>query len=360
MNPFYLLLFLLFVGCSSGSKNLHPKMKLRPTETPIALLPKHEDLSSNLVLTFELEYPPEMKENLKPKFLMNAIAHSLKTIYLMGYTLPKIDTSDLRASHCDAYKVKKMNLECTSKSHKKAWNPQKTKESLSQYYWAHRFNEDFLTDWGDKFGVFITFVREHSSDLELLGVDSSDPSQHKMNFKFSRMSEKPNYHFPIFKLTILEQRLPTIELSSVFSFFAVKKTDGYLAPIMTVSPEFQSFKRKNVILVTQEQGEDYVSRIKALYQSLNVENYLGCPIRLNECHFPEFVNFKDETKVDSYYYERGNRDHILGLLMLAHTKFVQEPPQGNKITFTYTIDMKTLMSSYKIMPNRAFLETIQE
>lgn len=335
-------------------------MKLRPTETPLTLLNKHDDLTSNLVITFELEYPPETQEQLKPKLLMNAIAHSLKTIYLMGYTPPKIDTSDLRASHCETYKVKKMHLECAGNGNEKAWNPRKTKVSLSQYYWAHRFNEDFLTDWGDKFGVFITFVREHSSDLELLAVDSSDPAIHKMNFKFSRISASPNYHFPIFKLTILEQRQPTIELSSVFPYFAVKKTEGYLAPIVNVSSEFQSFKRKNVVLVTKEQGEAYIARIQALYQTLKVEGYLGCPIKLNQCHFPEVVNFKDESKVDAYYYDRGNRDHILGLLMLAHAQFTQDPPQGNKITFSYTIDMKTLMNSYQIMPNRAFLKTIEE
>jgi hypothetical protein len=355
-----IITLILFSACSSKELNLNPKMRLRPSEAPLNLIHKHDDLSSEIKLNFELNYPDNIKldkfKEEKKRLLKNAHILALKTVYLMGYTTPPIDVSDFRTAKCEAFKVKKMHLVCTDPDNPMAWIPQKSLIPLPEYYWTTRFHEDYLLNWSEKFGVYISFKSENTSDLELLPSESGQ----EFNFKISRITTKPNLKFPYFYLKILEQRNPTIDLSLAISYLATKKTDGFLAPITQLSPDFENLKRKNILLIKKSQSEDNLRKIKEVMVTNEFNRLNICPFNLNACDHPNGIDFKDVKKVHEYIYNQNVRNHIWGLILLAHTTIKHTPKTTEeKDIIKATIDMKSIMSSYRIMPVKTFKEMIE-
>lgn len=351
---------LLLSSCSTKELNLNPKMRLRTSESPVNLIEKHEDLASPLTLNFELNYPvsllAEKYQKERAQILENGMALVIKTIYLLGHTPRPVDVSDYRTSGCKAYKVKKMHLVCGKENDPKSWIPKKNSETLSEFYWSHRFHEDYLFNWSEKFGVFINFIKNRSSDLELV---PNENSSYEFNFRISRISLKPNDEFPQFQLKILEQRNPTIELAYAFSYFATKKTEGFLAPITHLSSDFEEMKKKNLVLIKSRQFDELHQNIKALNKNHLLIKHNYCPLNLNMCDYPNRIDFKDEKKVNDYIFDLNLRNHIWGLLLLGHTKLEKISDQPQKAQIKATIDMKALLNSYKIMPTRAYREMIE-
>ncbi len=351
---------LFLSSCSTKELNLNPKMRLRTTETPVNLIEKHDDLTSPLTLNFELNYPVSLQnekyQKERAQILENGMALAIKTIYLLGHTARPIDVSDYRTSGCEAYKVKKMHLVCGKVNDPKSWVPGKRTESLSEFYWSNRFHEDYLFNWSEKFGIYINFIKNRSSDLELV---ANEKSAYEFNFKISRISLKPNDQIPLFQLKILEQRNPTIELAYAFSYFATKKTEGFLAPITHLSTDFEEMKKKNLVLIKSSQFDELHQNIKALSKNhlLNMHNY--CPLNLNLCDYPNRIDFKDEKKVNDYIFDLNLRNHIWGLLLLGHTKLEKISDNQQKAQIRATLDMKAIMNSYKIIPTRAYREMIE-
>ena len=351
---------ILLSACSSKELNLNPKMRLRPTEASLNLINKHDELSSEIKLNFELNYPDNLKldkfKEEKARLLKNAYVLALKTVYLMGYTTPPIDVSDFRTAKCDAFKVKKMHLICTDSDNPMAWVPKKSLIPLTEYYWTTRFHEDFLMDWTEKYGVYISFKSENTSDLELVPSESGQ----EFNFKISRITSKPNFKYPYFYLKILEQRNPTIDLGLAISYLAIKKTDGFLAPITQLSPDFENFKRKNILLIKNTQSENILLKVKEIMVTNELNRLNTCPFNLNACDYTNWIDFKDEKKVHDYIYNQNVRNHIWGLLLLAHTTIEHNPSTtGEKDLIKITIDMKSIMSSYKILPVKTYKEMIE-
>jgi len=358
---------LLLCSCSTKELNLNPKMRLRTSEAPLSLIQRHDDLKATLKLKFDLEYPAsfqgEKNQPQRNRLLENGVALAIKTIYLMGLTMKPIDVSDYRTSGCKAYKVKKMHLVCANVDNPKAWVPGKNLQTLSEFYWTSRFHEDFLQDMSEKFGVYLRFKSERSSDLELIPLEANEAgttNSNEISFKISRLHLSPNQQFPQFHLKILEQRHPTIELGLALSYFATKKSEGFLAPITQLSPDFEEIKTKNVVLIKTEQADEVIKRIKELVLQNNLTQHRYCPLNLNYCDYPNRIDYKDEKKVHDYIFDQSFRNHIWGLLLLAHTKIEHLPLNKQKVQILVTLDMNTLMTTYKLMPIRAYRELIEK
>jgi hypothetical protein len=356
MNLFRALITTALISSCSSPKNLNLVRKLRPTEVPLSLLDFKQTIDKKFNLTFELDYHQASKSD-QEKMLLSAKAQALKTIYLMGYTQSTLDVSDLRSAKCSSFKLKNEELECGNNHPEIEWNKDDKNVTLPQFYWSRRFQERYLEDLADKPGVFISFVKNYESDLELLSVSSKE-DVHFINFKFARIATSPKTTFPVFKLIILEQKSPYLEISLLKPYLATKKTDGYLAPVTSVSRSFENLKKKKFIIFSHDQKEAYLKNIQKLYQELGLsqDSFNACPIVLEKCDFPSHVNFSDERDLERYLYDRGLRQHIFGLLLLAHTQFKLKQVSKDKTILSFEIDMKTILRNYKFKSKKAFLE----
>lgn len=358
MNLFRALTMTALISACSSPKNLNLVKKLRPTEVPITLLDYNHSIDKKFTLTFELDYHHASKPD-QEKMLLSAKALALKTIYLMGYTQSTIESSDLRSAKCHSFKLKNDELECGNNHPEIEWSKNDKNITLPQYYWSQRFQERYLENLADKPGVFISFVKNHESDLELLTVSSTE-DVNSFNFKFARIATTPKKTFPVFKLTILEQKSPYLEISLLKPYFATKKTDGYLAPVTSISRSFENLKKRKFILISKDQKEAYLKKIQDLFKELNLssEFFDACPIAIEKCDFPSSVNFSNERELERYLYNKNLRQHILGLLLLAHTTFKLKELPGNKALLSFDIDMKAILRTYKFKSKKSFLEMI--
>ena len=119
-------------------------------------------------------------------------------------------------------------------------------------------------------------------------------------------------------------------------------------------------KKRKFILISKDQKEAYLKKIQDLFKELNLssEFFDACPIAIEKCDFPSSVNFSNERELERYLYNKNLRQHILGLLLLAHTTFKLKELPGNKALLSFDIDMKAILRTYKFKSKKSFLEMI--
>ncbi len=358
LNTWLLILIvcMLNTACSSRTKVFHQERKLTTKSQPTFILDRHENLASNILVTFELTYSPNEESRLKER--QAALTEAIKTLYLFTYHAPTQDTSDYRLTNCASYRLKEDHLICSNISDARAWRLHDAKMGLSEYYWQERFHTVYQEDLTQKPGLFWEPLKNHEALLELKDVQENSDQGINIRFSFVHSLLKPRSFFPLYRLHLLDQRSPTIHLSSLNQYLALKKTDSEVAPVIGLSSELQRFIRRHVIQGTKEQGVAIVETIEKFIQSMELDQSPICPLNTSVCEFRPFVNFKDGPDVQKYLYNKEYRHHIFGLLLLAHTTLTTTRISDTQEELSFSIDMKKILMSYKTQLNRAFIESI--
>lgn len=356
LSKLYIAALILFnTACSSRTKIFHQDQKLTEHSRPSYILKQHEHLEAKITVTFDVAY--SINEENRSQERQAALVEALKTIYLFTYHAPTQESSDYRLTNCASYRLKNDHLVCSGASDARAWRSQDSKISLSEYYWQERFHTIYQEDLVDKPGLFWNPINHHEAYVELKNVQEKSDHSINIHFSFSRPLLHPRAGFPLYRLHLLDQRSPTIHLSSVNQYLALKMTGGEKAPIIGLSSELQRFIRRHVIRPTLEQGKEYAESIEKLMSQLDLDKISVCPIHTGLCKYRPFVNFQDASQVQTYLYNIELRDHLFGLLLLSHLTVSSTRLSDTKETFTFDIDMNKILTTYKTQLNRIYIQS---